>query len=250
MHNLLAKGSWPGGFAGGTTDIPTNLARPRGTLVEDEVSQIVHDLKNPLAAIELEASLLDAYLSDASCVRGLRSVARIHDNVQFLDRIMQDLLDVCAFAAGELRMETAVVDVCTLVEYVIERVAGAALDRVFVTSNGPTVVRADEVRIQRVIANLIDNALRYSPDSSRVVIDIDGDDTRVRVMVADAGPGIPTVEMAQLFHRFRRGSNAHARMGSGLGLYTCKRIVEAHGGSIGAESACPGGSRFFFDLPR
>lgn len=245
MHTMLAKGSWPGGYVA-TQDIPT---KSRATLVEDEISQIVHDLKNPLAAIAMEATLLDALLGDENCVRGLRSVARIQDNVLYLDRIVHDLLDVCAYAAGELRMQTATVDICTLVERVIERTTGAAVDRIFVSAHGATVVDADENRIERVIANLLDNALRYSPESSRVLIEIDGSDSYVRVTVSNTGRAIPNAEMAQLFERYRRGSTAQSQHGSGLGLYTCKRIVEAHGGAIGADSTCHGGSRFFFDLP-
>ncbi len=245
----VIRASFPGRFAKGTDEIPTNLMRPNETLVEDEVSQIVHDLKNPLSAIALEATLLDGLLETGDNTRGLRSVARIQDNVLFLDRIVQDLLDVCAFAAGQFRLIASPVDLGSLVEQVIERVAGAAIDRVFVTMNGPLLADADEVRIQRVIANLLDNALRYSPDSSRVVVALDGNDTRVRVRITDAGPGIPARDLPHLFQRYYRGSSARMTMGSGLGLYTCRRIVEAHGGSIGAESACPGGSRFYFDLP-
>ncbi len=213
------------------------------------MAQIVHDLKNPLMAIELEATMLDAWLTAGDQTRGMRAITRIQDNVAFLDRVVHDLLDVCAFAAGQFELSCAPCDLGLLIEHVVERVAGDALDRVCIHAPTQLVARVDDIRIQRVVTNLLDNALRYSPDSTPVLITLVEDAGHATVSVIDTGPGIPASEHSDVFDRYRRGSTALCTGGSGLGLYACKRIVEAHGGWIRVERIRPHGSRFELQLP-
>jgi len=221
----------------------------RDPLVEDEVAQIVHDLRTPLSAIALEATLMNSWLEAGDRSRCVPAVARIHDNVDFLDRVVADLLDVCALAAGGFTLKCAPVELSALLDRVVERVAGAARDRVAIDAARPVVAIIDDVRVQRVVANLLDNALRYSPDSSRVLISLTTIGGRARITVADSGPGIPASDQSHLFERYRRGSTSLDRRGTGLGLYTCKRIIEAHGGSVTFESMRQVGSRFCIELP-
>lgn len=221
-----------------------------GSLVEDDVAQIVHDLKTPLSTIALEAALLETLLKDSALARTGRSVSRIQENVTYLDRIIHDLLDVCACAAGSLRLAPSRVELGALVIDVIDRFSSSAQSRVVCEVTGSVMVDADHGRIQRVVANLVDNALRYSASGSRVLVRVNGDRDCARVAVIDNGPGISSSELPQLFSRYHRGVGARGLAGSGLGLYACKRIVDAHGGYIGVESVLNVGSRFHFELPR
>src|SRR5690606_12256936 len=207
-------------FARGTGELtPIRAPAPHQPLLEHEVAQIVHDLKNPLSAISLEAALMEQWLGRGDPERCAPSVARIQGNVEYLDRIVQDLLDVCAFAAGSLVLRRSAVDLCALIDQVVERLPGAPRDRVLVETCGPVIARVDDIRIQRVLANLLDNALHYSSAGSRVMVTLSAVRGCAQIAVADSGPGIPSHELGLLFDRYQRGSLAAARPGSGLGLH-------------------------------
>jgi signal transduction histidine kinase len=141
-------------------------------------------------------------------------------------------------------------DLQQLIERVIER-ATATRDRarVHLDARASVVLSIDELRIERVIANLLGNALKYSPSTSDVIVRLETRHDVARVSVIDAGPGIPPEEVTQLFGKYRRAATSHGHEGSGLGLYVSKRIVEAHGGRIGVDSPHGIGSCFFFELP-
>lgn len=221
--------------------------RDHERLIEDDVAEIVHDLKSPLSAITLEAILLADKLQRGERLEGLHSVARITNNVAFLDRLVLDLLDMCSIASGHLVLHRSATDMRALLERVIDRtVTTQHRARVILDACDPITVPIDELRIERVVANLIDNALKYTPSSSAIVVRLTETNMGACVSVVDAGPGITAAQREHIFDRHRRAS--HGRNGYGLGLYVCKKIVEAHGGRIGVESSRDG-SRFFFELP-
>jgi signal transduction histidine kinase len=107
----------------------------------------------------------------------------------------------------------------------------------------------DELRIERVVANLVQNALKYSPASCPVVVRVDLARDRACVVVRDYGQGLAVEEQGLVFEKYRRATTARDHEGSGLGLYVSKRIVEAHGGEIGVSSQPGKGSSFYFTLP-
>jgi signal transduction histidine kinase len=106
--------------------------------------------------------------------------------------------------------------------------------------------------LERLLTNLIRNALVFTPAGGRLEVSVERRNSRVRTTVADTGPGIPEADLPHIFERFYIGdsSRSKARDGSGLGLAICKRIVELHGGTIGVRSATGAGSEFYFDVPR
>jgi two-component system phosphate regulon sensor histidine kinase PhoR len=233
-------------FARGTGEherIARSDAEPTAEFSE-ELEQIVHDLKGPLQAIALETFLLDEKIAPE-----LRAaVTRISRNAFFLDRILQDLADACSIDAGRFEVRKKRTELRALIERATDRLVPAR-DRARVSLQAPRAVTVsiDELRIERVFANLLQNALKYAPRSSRIAIRLDVSE-RVRVSVFDAGPGISIAETPHVFDKYRRGKSASGQ-GSGLGLYISKQIVEAHGGTIGATSIEGAGSVFFFVLP-
>jgi signal transduction histidine kinase len=219
-------------------------------LLEEDVAEIVHDLKSPLSAITLEAVLLEDKLLRGDRASGLSSISRINHNVAFLDRLVLDLLDVCSLATGHFQLYREPTELRTLLEQCIDRlVSNVDRPRVELDASQSCTMLIDALRIERVVANLLDNALRYTPATSGIVIRLTTYRGGACISVIDAGPGIAASELTHIFDRYRRAGTSRGRSGCGLGLYVCKKIVEAHGGQIGVESIRGVGSRFFFELP-
>ncbi|HUS29751.1 MAG TPA: HAMP domain-containing sensor histidine kinase [Kofleriaceae bacterium] len=216
---------------------------------ESEVVQIVHDLKNPLATVSLEMCLLQEKLAN-SPADVVRAITRVMQNVVYLDRMVQDILDLAAIDTGTFRLGRRPTELRDFLEHVIERsVATRDRPRVFFDAPSTVTMSIDDLRIERVVANLLQNALKYAPRSTAVVVRLEVSAQSTCVSVIDAGPGLTSNEASYVFDKYRRGPQARTLEGSGLGLYVSRRIVEAHGGCIGVESAQNVGSRFFFELP-
>ncbi len=240
-RGTLAKGS------GQYALLPTiESVVPRG----DELAQIVHDLKSPLSSIALEADLLDARAAFCEGFDAKRSLERIRRNVRFLDRLVYDLMDACTLSNGQFALRRVPCDLANLLASVIERaVPHSDRHRVFLDPCVPTEVLADELRIERVVMNLLDNALKYTPVCGGIVVRMSKDDRTAQISISDAGPGLAPGDVSVVFEPYRRAASATGRAGTGLGLYVSKQIVEAHGGSIGVESVRGLGARFYFELP-
>ena len=227
--------------------ITPHVAREPRRHQSSEVVHIVHDLKNPLATIALEMCILEDKLGQSE----LRpAVTRVTQNVAFLDRMVHDLLDASAIDADSFQIHRLDAELRALLERVLERTT-ATRDRSRVYLDAPRAVPIliDDLRIERVVANLLQNAFKYSPSSSAVVVRLETRKAVARVSVTDTGPGITPSETPYIFDKYRRASSAIGHDGNGLGLYVSKRIVEAHGGTIGVESVPGVGSCFFFELP-
>lgn len=218
---------------------------------QDELASIVHDLKNPLATIALESYMLELRFTEAMDQAMLKAFGRIRQNLDFVDRLVHDLLDTAASDAGGLELVRRPTELAALIEDVIERsVPSRDRNRVFLEAPSAVIAEIDDVRIQRVVANLVQNALKYSPPAGGVIVRVEASAERVTVSVIDAGPGVPAHEQPFLFARYRRASTGAGIEGTGLGLYVSRRIVEAHGGAIGVENVRGAGARFYFELPR
>ena len=237
-------------FARGTQELERlEPEHDRGGIREEHLVQIVHDLKNPLATIALDGALLDHKLERGETVDVRATLARILHNVEFLDRMVHDLLDGCAFDGAD-SLVLRQTDIRALLEAVIERsVSARERTRVLLEAPRSMTVLLDDLRIQRVVANLLSNACKYAPVASAIVVRLETYPDRCCVSVVDSGPGVSKKEAGYIFEKYRRTRTARAHEGSGLGLYVSKQIVEAHGGRIGVERAPGAGSRFFFELP-
>jgi PAS domain S-box-containing protein len=219
-------------------------APERVSMREEEMAEIVHDLKSPLSTIALEAHLLGDRLATPN------QVGRIERNVAYMDRLVHELLDLCSIDAGRFTIERRPTELRSLIERVLERVLPSAdRDRVLLDAGSNVVVSCDDGRVERVIANFIENALKYAPPRSAIVVRLAITASHACVSVIDSGPGIPDDETSTLFDKYRRASTARGHNGSGLGLYVSRKIIEAHGGRVGVESRRNVGSRFFFELP-
>jgi PAS domain S-box-containing protein len=204
-----------------------------------------HELRNPVAAIKGHAQLMQRRESYSA-----RSVETIIGQSDQLRRLIDDLLLASQIQADRLDLRLMPTDIVAEAQQAADgaRVHRAAL-RVEAPSE-PIVVLADQQRLRQVLANLLTNAIKYSPDPSEVVLSVRRIDDEARVAIIDRGIGIPPDAIPHLFDRFFRAEGAAERaQGLGLGLYITRRIVEAHGGSITVASELGRGSTFSIALP-
>ena len=219
----------------------------------DELMAIVsHDLRNPLASIIGSATLLARSPGDEGRSRDLGE--RIVKAGRRLDRLVQDLVDRARLEAGKpLAIEPAPVAVAELVKEAVENLEPlAAQHGVRVEREAPAAsaeVRADAGRLQQVFSNLLNNALRYTPQGGRIAVRAKRQEDVVVFEIADSGAGIPADALPRIFEPYWQGGGNDARRGLGLGLAVCRAVVDAHGGRIHVESELGRGTTFFISLP-
>jgi signal transduction histidine kinase len=227
-----------------------NLSR----LQQDIMATLSHEMRTPLASIKGYASalLLDEVQWDMKTEREYLEV--IMEESDKLGEIVADLLDASVIDAGRLKIEKEPTLLARLAQEVVDEVAPRTEKHRFLVSFAPgfPVVDADSGRIRRVLFNVADNAVKYSPGGGLVVVRGEVSENEVIISVADQGQGIAPEHLNRLFERFFRVkfvSGQHV-VGSGLGLPIARNIVEAHGGRIWAESKRGEGTTVYFTLPR
>jgi PAS domain S-box-containing protein len=227
-------------------------------LKSDFISMVSHELRTPLAVIKgYAATLLNPNLN-LDRDREKRFVKGINDASDRLTRLIDNLLSVSRLDSGRFKVNPQWFDL----NEIVQRVSGsfrlnAGKHQLIVRVPDAGIrLRADRDQIDQVLTNLVSNAIKYSPDGGDIQIAArqvsDGElGPRVEITVADQGIGIPRSQQYRVFEKFYRGDAAVSRRvsGTGLGLYICKSIVEAHGGHIWVESELGEGSVFHFSLP-
>jgi signal transduction histidine kinase len=221
---------------------------------EQVVAVVSHDLKNPLATIRMAVSFLLEELvpDDAAHGRERGQLNAIRRSAERMYRLVHDLLDVSAIEAGQLPVTRSPLAVDMLVTDALELLyplAGAKRIEL-ATELAPALplVAADRERMLQVFSNLVGNAVKFTSLGGRIEIRANLRSAMVEFAVHDNGPGIASADLPHIFDRFWRAKNT-GRSGAGLGLAIAKGIVEAHGGSIRAESEPGRGSAFMFTLP-
>ncbi|WP_237726474.1 sensor histidine kinase [Corallococcus coralloides] len=224
------------------------------------LSMASHELRTPLTPLKATLALLIRQLEagqGTSPERQRDTIARLNRQVDRLTRLIGDMLDVSRLQSGRFTLTVAPMDVVALAREVVERIQVTRPERQGWVSldvpDGPLVGRWDEQRLEQLVTNLVENALRYSPPGTPVVVRVREESDGVRVDVEDQGIGIPQESLPQLFTPFFRARNAaeHYAGGLGLGLAICREIVERHGGRIQASSEGAGkGTCFTVKLPR
>ena len=227
--------------------------RAREEQRENYVHMISHDLRTPLTAIQGHAQLLQRMLQKAGRDGPEHRCAEaIITGTRRMSSMIQDLVDAARLEAGQLRLNRIPLDLRFFVLELKERL-GEAMEtrRIRVEApEGLPMVSGDPSRLERILTNLLTNALKYSDPGTEVTVILRQTDGEVVTSVIDRGPGIPPKELPNLFQRYRRIRPAREhRDGLGLGLYITKGLVEAHGGRIWAQSEAGKGSVFSFSLP-
>ncbi|MFN2634162.1 MAG: ATP-binding protein [Thermoanaerobaculia bacterium] len=227
----------------------------RASRLKDYFLQNVnHELRTPLTSIVGWTDLLEeGDVDEKTLQRGLKQVRQ---SARVLLALIDDLLDLARLERGALSLELRPVSLLEVAHRSMDTVRLMAESRGVVLILAPLpdampLIRADALRLQQVLWNLLANAIKFSPRHGRVVIRIDREPERFLVSVEDDGVGIPESDLPHIFERFRQvdGSATRRHPGMGIGLALARSLVELHGGAIWAESVVGHGSRFTFSLP-
>jgi PAS domain S-box-containing protein len=235
-----------------------NLTEERALdeLKSDFIATVSHELRTPLAAIYGCARTLlrsDVDLAGADQARLLEVIAQESER---LTRIVGDILLANQIDAGKLRLRDQEFDVARLLRDVVEQVeaslgGGEGISLELLAPQPMAPVSGDEDKLRQVLLNLIDNAVKYSPDGGRIEIEVEQRDSGVRIAVRDEGLGIPHGEEQRIFGKFYRVDPQQTRGvgGTGLGLYICRELVRRMEGRVSVSSREGKGSTFVVDLP-
>jgi len=214
------------------------------------VADVAHELRTPLSNIQ---GYLEA-VKDGIVQPDAQTIDTIYQQVLHLSRLVEDLRLLALAEAGALKLDRQRESIEELARKSVDafspRATAKGLVLTLEVASDLPLVDMDRTRISQVLSNLLDNAIFHTPEGGQVKVRVDGLNGAVQVMVEDTGVGIPAEALAHVFDRFYRVdiSRARATGGAGLGLTIAKQLVEAHGGSIRAESVVGHGSVFTFEL--
>jgi signal transduction histidine kinase len=213
------------------------------------VAAVVHDIKNPVMTIRMAMNMLGAALGDSS--KQTRYADAILHETKRLDALARDLMENIRVTTGNLKLNSGEVELCGLAQRLVQNLAETSPDReITVESNGACVVMGDVDRLERVIVNLLTNAVKYTSPDSGIIVRIEEQAPNAVFTVSDHGPGISEEDLKIIFQPFGRGLYAHGiAKGAGMGLYVVKQIVDAHGGAVSVQSVQGEGTTVRVELP-
>ncbi|MCX5656644.1 MAG: heavy metal sensor histidine kinase [Candidatus Omnitrophica bacterium] len=214
------------------------------------IQDVSHELKTPLTTLKGEIEI---------ALKRIRSVQEydsiLHSSLEDINRInrlVEDLLVLTRFDNREVPLETKSLDLSILIERVVDDIKILAEQKnikIFFSEQDGVVLDVDENKIRRVFLNILDNAIKYTPQNGKVTLSLEKENNLARIQISDTGIGIPEDELPHIFDRFYRVDKSRSSYGSGLGLSIAKSIVETHRGSIDVESRSGQGTTFTISLP-
>ena len=221
---------------------------------ENMLAIVSHDLRSPLTAVLLGIGYVKRAVGEGKAVESLGgALDATQRSAESMKRLVDDLLDAARIESGRFRLEPALQPLVPILEDAVDSARLAAQARrirlELEAPAGEHLVRCDRQRLTQVLANLIGNAVKFSPEGARVALRLREEGEWLRIDVRDWGPGIAEADLPQVFTRYWQAADT-AHMGTGLGLFIARTIVESHGGRIGVESRLGEGSTFSVYLRR
>ena len=218
-------------------------------LKDEFISMVSHELKTPLTVI---IGAINTAMVDGISEEDARSLMQdASSSSEALAAILENLLELSRFQANRFHLNIEAIDLRKAISDVVTQLSKATSDHTFFVNvlEDISPIRADRIRVTRIVYNLAENAIKYSPNGGEIKIQAREDGDSVVVSVTDNGVGISPGDQLRLFRQFERLDTV-SRQGLGLGLLVCRRLVEAHKGRIWVESEPGKGSTFYFTLPR
>lgn len=219
---------------------------------DDFISIATHELKTPVTSIKAYAQVLQSIFIKQNDLKSAGYLGKMDSQLNKLTSLIADLLDVTKIQSGQLEFREEDFNLADLVEEVSEELQRTTAKHTLITDiSNPAIIRGDKDRIEQVLTNLISNAIKYSPNSDKIIIKTAMDNDKITLSVQDFGVGIPKEKQDKVFEKFFRvsGPKQDTFPGMGLGLYISSEIIKRQNGKIWVESAPGKGSIFCFSLP-
>lgn len=226
--------------------------RKRAESKKDEFISIAsHELKTPLTSIKGYLQVLERNVNIGNTDTMKYHVQKVHKQVEKLNELVADLLDISRIESGEMKFKMASFCAGDMIENVVEVVRqGNPSFNFIVNCHIEEAIEGDEMRLEQVLMNFLTNAVKYAPDSKKIVVTALLENGHAYFSVRDFGMGISNEHIESVFKKFYRVEETSLRFqGLGIGLYISRQIIERHGGKIGVKSKQNEGSEFFFTIP-
>lgn len=215
---------------------------------DDFIEIVGHELRTPLTCLSGYIQLLDSMIEKHDSIKH-EYVKRSKDQIGVLKTLVNDLLNITKMQTGQLEYNFVKSEAYRFVELTLKKIQhNFPSHQLIMNGSGKAMILVDQKRLQQVLVNYISNAVKYSPDSESVEVEIINNDFEVEVCIKDTGIGIPEDQMKHLSKKFYRVDHKNVS-GLGLGLYICSEIIKMHKGETWAESVQGEGSIFCFSLP-
>jgi len=217
---------------------------------DDFISIASHELKTPITSLKASLQLLERVKHDPTSELIPKLIDQSSRSMHKISALVEDLLNVSRASKTELKLNKTTFTIAELLNSCCSHVRIAGKHQLIVQGNMQLRVTADEHSIDQVVVNLVNNAVKYAPESKDIFMMISQEGDMAKIAVRDTGPGIAPEKIPHLFDRYYRAeSSGFQNSGLGLGLYICAEIIKRHGGDIGVESELGKGSTFWFTLP-
>ncbi len=227
--------------------------RKQAEKTKDEfISMASHELKTPLTSIKGYMQMVERSFERDMKDEARKYLDRTRQQLEKLNILIDDLLDTSKIASGKLDFKNGVYDADPIIDNAVDIIRQTYPSHTIIkTGQANTKIYGDQLRIEQVILNYLTNAIKYSPNSSEILVDVSRlSDDEIMINITDSGIGIPKDKQANLFTKFYRVEESSNRFqGLGMGLYICAEIIKRHHGRYGVNSEPGRGSSFYFTLP-
>lgn len=217
---------------------------------DDFISVASHELKTPLTSLRATLQLLERMKDELQTPMAPKLIMSANKSMAKINTLIDDLLNVNRFSEGRLTLQKSRFNVAQMLEQCCSHIRLEQKYTLVIEGDRSVETFADEQRVDQVVVNFVNNAIKYAPASKTIRLVIDKLPEAVKIAVSDSGAGIPAEQLPHLFDRYWRASHSGKQYsGLGLGLFICAEIVHRHGGEIGADSILGEGATFWFTIP-